>query len=357
VTERSTGKPARTEKTTDNAEPGNEFHNAIWSQGSMGSKNGHPSVIRVPPETAFTTVSAPSQGSCSSASNGSWKADAGPEASALAWQMPTPTQGKHQLQLTSATLRDVLLSPVAVDPIAITALIQSSTMSSKVSLMKPLSPLITALFDAALLIDTNPLTMIPNHHGAPDLRSLVLRFGEICRAMPYRIVHGGAVGPEAGSRALQMQLRRSSVWTAHLDSVHSSTTSLSDEMARINTDRQRRKHYILWAKLHAVALELGLLSPGRGVHATEGPASAVTDKFSECMVHDLAYESDEVEWVAGTLILRGIVLSASRSQDSTKSRFEELIKVYEERLKEVKDEIRQNMMIEALLAIKENISR
>jgi hypothetical protein len=74
------------------------------------------------------------------------------------------------------------------------------------------------------------------------------------------------------------------------------------------------------------------------------------------MVHDLAYESDEVEWVAGTLILRGIILSASRSQNFTKCRFEELIKVYEERLKEVKDEIRQNMMIEALLAIKENIS-
>jgi hypothetical protein len=153
VTGRSTGKPASTEKTADNAEPDNEFHDATWSQGSMGSNNGHPSIIQVPSETAFTTVSSSSQGSCSSASIGPWKAVAGPEASALLWQIPTPTQGKHQLQLTSATLQDVLLSPVAVDPVAITALIQSSTMSSNVSLMKPLNPLITALFDAALLID------------------------------------------------------------------------------------------------------------------------------------------------------------------------------------------------------------
>jgi len=122
----------------------------------------------------------------------------------------------------------------------------------------------------------------------------------------------------------------------------SSATSIADEVHRIADDRQRKKDHIQWANIHAAALELGLLGIGHtGESVNSGYAYAMGRAFSEMVARDAVWESDEVEWVAGICVLRAIIRTAMRGDRSQRDEYDQLLKTYEERWKEIKDEARQ----------------
>lgn len=127
----------------------------------------------------------------------------------------------------------------------------------------------------------------------------------------------------------------------HTPSLPSSGPSMSHEMERIAIDRQRRKDYIQWARVHAAALELGMLSvngdPNGGMFVSGRSAS-------EVMARDSVWQEDEVEWCAGICVLRAIVRTGLRGALAQRQEYEDLLRTYEGRWKEIKDEARQALV-------------
>jgi hypothetical protein len=110
---------------------------------------------------------------------------------------------------------------------------------------------------------------------------------------------------------------------------------MTDEMQRIAADRQRRKNYIQWARIHGAALELGILGD-----ATDHSVRA----FSESIARDSVWEDEEVEWVAGICILRVLIRTARGGDVRQRDNYRELFKAYEGRWKEIRDESRQELV-------------
>jgi len=126
-----------------------------------------------------------------------------------------------------------------------------------------------------------------------------------------------------------------------------------DEMERIAFDRQRRKDYIQWARVHAAAIELGML----GVNGDSNNQLVSGRSFSEVMARDSVWQDDEVEWCAGIFILRAIIRTGLRGVLAQRQEYEDVLRAYEGRWKEIKDEARQALVTEALLAAKEELLR
>jgi hypothetical protein len=121
-------------------------------------------------------------------------------------------------------------------------------------------------------------------------------------------------------------------------------------MQRIASDRQRRKDHIQWARIHAAALELGMLGMGHaGDSDNSGYAYAMGRAFSEMMARDAVWESDEVEWVAGICVLRAVIRTAMRGDRRQRDEYDELLRTYEGRWKEIKDEARQALVTVSIL--------
>jgi len=215
----------------------------------------------------------------------------------------------------------------------------------------PLTPIVDALFEAISADNPqNPFNRDPH----PYLR----RFLDASTYFPTTVIHAGVAGPLAGPRALQMQIRKHSTWTptsaprpnnnntqrpqSQPQTASSSSSSLSEEMQRIAMDRQRRKDHIQWARIHAAALELGVIGMGRvGEADNSGYAYAMGRAFSEMMARDAVWETDEVEWVAGICVLRAVIRTAMRGDRRQRDEYDELLRTYEGRWKEIKDEARQ----------------
>lgn len=115
-------------------------------------------------------------------------------------------------------------------------------------------------------------------------------------------------------------------------------------MQRIASDRQRRKDHIQWARIHAAALELGILNMGRADADNTAYAYAMSRAFSEMMARDAVWECDEVEWVAGIYVLRAVIRTAIRGDRRQRDEYDELLRTYERRWKEIKDEARQALV-------------
>ena len=206
----------------------------------------------------------------------------------------------------------------------------------------PLTAVVDALFEA--------ISSDPNSNRSPH--DYLRRFLGASTYFTPSVVHAGVSGPMAGPRALQMQIRKFSSWVPNPGSGPnmmlgpivrcSSATSIADEVHRIADDRQRKKDHIQWANIHAAALELGLLGIGHtGESVNSGYAYAMGRAFSEMVARDAVWESDEVEWVAGICVLRAIIRTAMRGDRSQRDEYDQLLKTYEERWKEIKDEARQ----------------
>jgi hypothetical protein len=414
--------------------------------------DGTPDVVSMPPgyTTATTPTAPPTIGP-------------GPSSHAPT-PLPPPTTTiahmhgphlPHSLNASLASIRDALLTQ-SLDPQALSSMVQSFVMSNPSH--TPLVPIIHALFDAIAVAETqysasraihtytspttanaaNPGGGGPNNTSATPgtsgtgtaatavvagttgtptttaaavggaiaitaepLYALLQRYMDACQYFPPTLSHAGVHGPPAGSRALQIQLRKASIWIPHppvLSSLSSAATSssslaspgssMAEEMERIKADRQRRKDYTLWARLHAAALELGMLnivepsvamghhhhhhhhhqqhqhhqhhdttSPtandagggGGGGHNGDiglggGGGYLLGRAFSEMMVRDAVWEADEVEWVAGVCVLRAMIRTGVRGDLAQCERYEALWSTYESRWKEIKDEARQTMV-------------
>ncbi|KAJ3569184.1 hypothetical protein NP233_g5227 [Leucocoprinus birnbaumii] len=79
--------------------------------------------------------------------------------------------------------------------------------------------------------------------------------------------------------------------------------------------------------------------------------------FSEMMARDAVWESDEVEWVAGICVLRAVIRTAMRGDRRQRDEYDELLRTYEGRWKEIKDEARQALVAEVLVGAREDLSR
>jgi len=211
----------------------------------------------------------------------------------------------------------------------------------------PLTPVVDALFDA-ISSDNN----VPNPFSRDPLPYLKI-FLDASHYFNSNIMHAGVSGPYAGPRALQMHIRKNSIWnpspsrssrnTSHAGP--STSSSLSDEMQRIAFDRQRRKDYIHWARIHAAALELNMLSLGRTSEVdSSGYSYAIGRAFSEMTARDAVWENDEVEWVAGICVLRAVIRTAILGDRRQRDEYDELLRTYESRWKEIKDEARQALV-------------
>lgn len=233
------------------------------------------------------------------------------------------------LQITTATLRD---SFSQVDASSLASMIQSFVMSNPST--TPLTPVVNALFEAV----TTELSF------SRDPRACLRRFLDASTRFPPTIVHAGVSGPLAGPRALQMLIRKNSIWFPSPSSAASSS-SIADEMQRLANDRQRKKEHIQWARIHAAALELGMLNMGlSGQAENSGYSYAMSRAFSEMMARDAVWEEDEVEWVAGIYVLRAVIRTAMRGDQRKRDEYEELLATYENRWKEIRDETRQAMV-------------
>ncbi|KAG6895453.1 hypothetical protein C0992_001175 [Termitomyces sp. T32_za158] len=227
----------------------------------------------------------------------------------------------------------------------------------------PLTAVVEALFDA-LSTETTSGHFNDNREAITYLK----RYVDSSAYFTTSVVHAGVSGPMAGPRSIQMQVRKLSTWVPNATnkqerrspvlSSASTSTSMSDEMQRIASDRQRRKDHIQWANIHAAALELGLLGMGH-VRETDnsGYAYAMGRAFCEMVARDAVWESDEVEWVAGICVLRAVIRTAMRGDRRQRDEYDELLRTYEKRWREIKDEARQSFVTEVLLAAKEDLAR
>lgn len=225
----------------------------------------------------------------------------------------------------------------------------------------PLTPVIDALFEAISNDNsTNPFSRDP----LPYLKI----FLDASHYFNNNVIHAGISGPFAGPRALQMQIRKNSVWTpssfrlgnsigspiarnsAQSHSGPSTATSLSDEMQRIAIDRQHRKDHIHWARIHAAALELNMLSIGQTTEVDNGGYAYATGRaFSEMTARDAVWEAEEVEWVAGICVLRAVIRTAILGDRRQRDEYDGLLRTYESRWKDIKDEARQSLVMVRIL--------
>ncbi|KAJ7646931.1 hypothetical protein FB45DRAFT_1099210 [Roridomyces roridus] len=170
------------------------------------------------------------------------------------------------------------------------------------------------------------------------------RYLEACTYFTTKIVHAGVSGPLAGARALQMQIRKSAKW------IPTSSANL-----RPNLSSAPRKDHIQWARIHAAAIQVGVFT--FGVNGTPGYDYREARIFSNLVAQDAVWEEDEVEWVAGILVLQSLVRTSMRGDMEQRRVYEDLLQNYEERWKEMKDEARQALVTEALLAARADLAR
>ncbi|KAG6830819.1 hypothetical protein H0H87_006992 [Tephrocybe sp. NHM501043] len=274
--------------------------------------------------------------------------------------IPTPLPPSHvKLTITKSTIRDAFLQNMEASSLA--NMIQTFAISDPSP--TPLTAVVEALFEAL-----SSETKSGYFNGNREPLAYMRRYLAASEYFTSSVVHAGVSGPMAGPRAIQMHVRKFSTWVPNLSpkqerrspvpSSTSSTISMSDEMQRIASDRQRRKDHIQWANIHAAALELGMLGMGHAGDAdNSGYAYAMGRAFSEMIARDAVWESDEVEWVAGICILRAVIRTAMRGDRRQRDEYDELLRTYEKRWKEIKDEARQSFVTEVLLAAKEDLAR
>ncbi|KAH7887037.1 hypothetical protein F5I97DRAFT_2059770, partial [Phlebopus sp. FC_14] len=261
--------------------------------------------------------------------------------------VPVTSASTIALNVTPTALRDAFITH-GIDIATLSSLIQSYVLSHPSP--TPLNTVVNCLFDAVSSLLSAPASS--RTASTNDIIfNLLRRFLDACSYFPSTLVHAEVSGPLAGPRALQMAIRKSTVWSPLSSS--SGPASLADEMERIAADRQRRKDHIQWAQIHAAALELGTLS-FRASTSDMGYSDPSGQSFSEMMARDAVWETDEVEWVAGITVLRAIIRTGTGDR---RAEYEQLLGTYERRWKEIKDEARQALVTEVLLGAQGDLSR
>ncbi|CAK5284293.1 unnamed protein product [Mycena citricolor] len=249
--------------------------------------------------------------------------------------------------VTIASLTEAFLSNIDV------ALLASQMQVLALAEPPPLTlqPVIFALFQATSS-EWDRSNTPPN--------TLLTRFLGAVRYFTSAVCHAGATGPLAGALALQMQIRKSARWTSTAARSHTEAnpaSSMSLELHRITADRARRKDHMQWARIHSSAIETGVFALGCDMSSPPNIHDYTKSRvFSDLFVQDAIWEEDEVEWVAGSFVLRSLIRTAMRGDAVIRRHYEELLVHYENRWKVMKDETRQAFVTEALLSAKAHLA-
>jgi hypothetical protein len=119
---------------------------------------------------------------------------------------------------TGTTLRDAFLTPTT-DPATLSSMIQAYANAHPS--LTPLTAVVQALFDAITISSSSSttadtslsLSLSPSTARGGTTLLLLRRFLDACSYLPPTVTHAGTSGPLSGPRALQMQIRKSSVWS------------------------------------------------------------------------------------------------------------------------------------------------
>ncbi|KAJ7272080.1 hypothetical protein B0H12DRAFT_1008221, partial [Mycena haematopus] len=365
------GKPRSTKKA---AEKATEL--ARWAQST---NSGSPTITTI--NGAYSnaeTSSSPTLGSYSHAENTPTVTPSPTVAARIPVQYSVPSTLANALQPSPSP------PPLHVPPAPVTINSLREAFLSNVD-----TPLLASHIETFVLSNPSPLALKPvifalfqvistewDKNNTPP-NPFLTRFLGAATYFTSAIRHAGVSGPIAGARALQMQIRKSAKWIptpapnprsapaaapASSSTLSASASSMSLELHRITMDRARRKEHIQWARIHAAALEVGVFTFGfelrnSGVDGAYAYNYGESRVFSDLVVQDALWEDDEVEWVAGILILQALIRTSMREDQGQRRLYEELLVNYEERWKEMKDEARQALVTEALLAAKTDLAR
>ncbi|KAF9239838.1 hypothetical protein BU15DRAFT_74373 [Melanogaster broomeanus] len=317
----------RPKKSSDKASTPNTHNGITWSPN-----------LATPTTVPYTTPSETPSAEASSSSQQIPPAQAAGQLQFSFQSNAVTSTSAIALNVTPTALREAFLTPGLTAP-TLSTFIQTYVLSHPSP--TPLTTIIQSLFDASCS---------PSASNTDTIFDILQRFRNACPYFPPTLIHADVSGPLAGPRALQIALRKSTIWSPLSSS--SGHASITDEMERIAADRQRRKDHVQWARVHAAALELGMLN-NSGYRVPE-MGYGVAPSFSEMMARDAVWESDEVEWVAGIIVLRAIIRTGCINR---KPEYEQLLGTYERRWKEIKDEARQALVTEVLLGARDDMAR
>jgi hypothetical protein len=211
-----------------------------------------------------------------------------------------------------------------------------------------------------------------NPGGAMEaIIDLLKRYKAMLPHLPVSLSHFGCGGPQAGVKALRVALRKNATWISYSASGSAfsppspnnpgtpSAVSrrpelpIHDQMHRTSVDRFRRKEYFIWAMIHSASYEVGLLGPTKNSMELGYPHDQVDDddgsmKLAESVAKDGFWETDESDWVSGALLFRAVVRRTvedpTMSVMNMKQEWEELVRAYEARWKDMRDESRQQAL-------------
>ncbi|KAJ3528756.1 hypothetical protein NMY22_g9277 [Coprinellus aureogranulatus] len=303
--------------------------------------------------------------------------------------------------ITQHTLREAFLT---FDAPSLGSVVQRFAVQAQQHSHTPLTPVVEALFEASI-------AEAPAYSRDPA--PLVRRYFEAATYLPSGsaanggIMHAGVAGPSAAARALQMAVRRNSVWVGVEKMVLATSTSsgspglgtfssnanwsagqgyyhgatspmptsgsgtpglasatasssLNEDMQRIASERQRRKDHIQWARIHAAALELGMMGQqthGAGRGSASSSSSITADGLTGAV--DGTSQGSTQGYAAGRAFSEMVARDADGFAGDRRQREEyaEMLRNYESRWKEIKDEVRQTMVMEALITAKEDLAR
>jgi len=207
-------------------------------------------------------------------------------------------------------------------------------VATSFQLGEDLSHMMTGLLHAAIAV-----TSSSGGPGVDPLHHIMHRYYAAGELLPRTMTYRSYSGAMAARHLLHTTFRKQSVWTPVTPFAHHSH-DMQEQINRVNLDRHRRQHHILWARLHAAALEIQLLD---------------NSSLAEALANDGMWEEDEVEWVAGCVLLKGLVRAGKVPMSSSTLSWADLMHSYQNKWKEVRDEGRQTLMAETLLEIRKTL--
>lgn len=188
---------------------------------------------------------------------------------------------------------------------------------------------ISAVFAAAILVTTS---------SPPDLvdplQHILHRYSSAINLWPRTMAFKAYTGPLSGRHLLHHAIRKNAMWIPLAPFPHH-PHDMQEELTRLTVDRQRKRDHVLWARIHAASLELGLVE---------------NSWLAETLANDAMWEDDEVEWVSGCVLLKGLVRAGKVPTDAGTGNWAELMHRYQSKWKEVRDEGRQTLMAVGALA-------
>ena len=183
--------------------------------------------------------------------------------------------------------------------------------------------IISAVFAAAILVTTS---------SPPDLvdplQHVLHRYSSAINLWPRTMAYKAYTGPLSGRHLLHHAIRKNAMWLPLAPFPHH-PHDMQEELTRLTLDRQRKRDHVLWARIHAASLELGLVE---------------NSWLAETLANDAMWEEDEVEWVSGCVLLKGLVRAGKVPTDAGTGNWPELMHRYQTKWKEVRDEGRQALM-------------